>query len=377
MWLSRSCNTVAAPSNFVHSLIKILIFVQRKACSIINNVLQMCFLFLHYQTSLPCEKSRAIRSQWAETMGVHSSRLPLRSQSQEWPEPALEIPWDKSGVAQAPLLWIQWLWIPSGCKDGSAETPEAEAYTWSNKRFPMSPLLLNVLFSIFCVMWKKRDFHAISATTRLTIHPIFGSMPGMSITISEFHVLVPNSRCDFSTNLKATLSVHLKRHHPDPLVRSSFPCTFCQHRASTRGSLKSHIDARHNPNRVKNFPCALCPKAYYVRSTLNLHVKEAHLKEKGYKCDKCSFATFSRDRLKRHVRRMHDDEGAFTGSRFTCNICGFHALTKAGLSNHVRRGHPKERGIKRLDGLSKMEEGSYHLKVLFVRLRRIHVEIVQ
>ena len=80
-----------------------------------------------------------------------------------------------------------------------------------------------------------------------------------------------------------------------------------QHRAGTRSNVRDHIEVRHNPNLVKKFSCPFCPKTFYTKPGVDQHVKEAHLKEKPYKCDKCSYATVHPCRLKLYHGRKHGE----------------------------------------------------------------------
>ena len=130
------------------------------------------------------------------------------------------------------------------------------------------------------------------------------------------------------------------------------------YRARNRHELKSHIDALHKPNRDKKLSCPLCTKTFYTRSDVNFHVRGAHLNEKEYKCDNCSYATSYASDLKRH-----------RGRRFTCAPRGFRARSqRGGYPPIMKKAHLQDGEIQqqRLDDFSKMEGercagGNFHL----------------
>ena len=155
--------------------------------------------------------------------------------------------------------------------------------------------------------------------------------------------------CKFMTNSKRSLNRHLKRHiDGKPVVRGNqrrrclIPCSFPNCKFSTKRPcrMREHIHRWHNPNPVKEFSCSFCPKTFYSQSNANLHLSRIHLKEKGYQCEKCSYATAYLMELKYHQQRTHDE--SFGASGFACKLCGFRALTKRGLTTHMRV-HPEER----------------------------------
>ena len=173
--------------------------------------------------------------------------------------------------------------------------------------------------------------------------------------------------CHYSTNIKSNLSRHLRKHNPDPFVRLPVPCTFpgCQYRVMSPYQLDSHMKSRHRVNsyRDKTFSCPFCPQKFLHQSGVRSHLRILHLKEKGYHCEKCSYATGSSYQLQEHFKRVHDP--GFRVSSFTCESCGYRALSKAGLCVHMKRIHPPQRELTCLDAPK-----------LFVERRREYLELV-
>ena len=126
----------------------------------------------------------------------------------------------------------------------------------------------------------------------------------------------------------------------------------------------------------------LCPMKFYALNHVHSHVRTAHLKEKCFKCDKCSFTTGYWDLLRNHHQRVHDQ--GFGTSGFTCESCGYRAVSKRGLSIHRRKAHPEERQCQRLDKSMRSEEylqnslvqNRIFQKTPVVLLTRINVRVV-
>ena len=182
--------------------------------------------------------------------------------------------------------------------------------------------------------------------------------------------------CNFRADWKQRLKKHLKMHNPDPLVRHPFTCTFagCQYCATNRQCLDAQIDTRHNLNRVRKFPCPLCRQTFYTRSGAHMHVKVAHLKEKGYKCDKYSYTSVRPYPLKMQHGRMHHGTDV-APSGFICGSCGFRALSKGKLSFHIRRAQVQQGEFKRSFDTSELEKECYR-KCPLVLLNRIHSQVL-
>ena len=192
--------------------------------------------------------------------------------------------------------------------------------------------------------------------------------------------------CNFSTNIKSSLSRHMKRHSPNPAARHAISCTFagCEYRAETPYWLKVHIRIQHNPNRVKEFCCRLCPKAFYDSSTLNYHVRCVHLKENFYRCKKCSYTSGSLFQLKRHDGKMHEKSFGMFG--FICERCDYRSVSKAGLASHMRKTCLEPREFQHLEDtahplLKRNRKGSAFQNLIcrnipFVPLRRIDIKFV-
>ena len=138
------------------------------------------------------------------------------------------------------------------------------------------------------------------------------------------------------------LNQHLKIHNPDPLLRRPIPCPFsgCEFRARHPSKLNRNMNVRHKPKRVKDAHCPFCPKYFFNQSNLNFLLKVDHLKEKGYKCDNCSYNAVSESHLKRNYERVHD--GCSSTVVRLCKSCGILPKSKFAFHSCKRRSHPNE-----------------------------------
>ena len=141
--------------------------------------------------------------------------------------------------------------------------------------------------------------------------------------------------CEFKAQFSSALVQHVRRVHAK---LKPFKCSFpaCVYRSFGNKDLKSHIDARHNPNRSKDFPCPLCTKSFYNKRDVREHIRVVHTNERLHACDKCDFTTHYKRTLQQHRGKMHHkvEPGACKYEK-----CKFRAELKGHMDKHVRTVH--------------------------------------
>ncbi|KAG5669532.1 hypothetical protein PVAND_017419 [Polypedilum vanderplanki] len=80
------------------------------------------------------------------------------------------------------------------------------------------------------------------------------------------------SQCEYSTHNKQHLTIHVKTH--DKNREKNLKCPKCDYKTDRKEHLKSHLQT-HNPNRVK-FPCLYCNYEATQRDSLKIHIKAKH-----------------------------------------------------------------------------------------------------
>ena len=157
----------------------------------------------------------------------------------------------------------------------------------------------------------------------------------------------PFPGCNYRTAYWTALKMHKRTHNPDPMERLPFSCTFpdCAYRTTTLQLLKAHARARHDPDRTREFPCPLCPKSFYTKCASQAHIRNAHVREQKYACDRCQYSTSRIYSLQDHCRRIHG-EGEPVQKRLKCEQCDYRAFQKHWLDIHVLTKHLEERRLK-------------------------------
>ncbi|XP_060940375.1 zinc finger protein 644a [Limanda limanda] len=96
---------------------------------------------------------------------------------------------------------------------------------------------------------------------------------------------------------------------------------------------------------MKKLFCPQCPFVAYYPNMFVQHAKTHEKEKRKFRCDKCSFRTYSENDLRRHhvmqhtvitVKNQiqnHDPES------FSCNICSYRAFSKNIFKNHLLRRH--------------------------------------
>ena len=111
----------------------------------------------------------------------------------------------------------------------------------------------------------------------------------------------------FCTKERRNLERHERIYETRPEQRKPYPCEFddCGYRASEKHTLEKHVKVNHDSGRTRDFQCPLCPSRFYSDVCLKQHIPR-HLKEKGFRCIQCKFATHDRACLRQHTRAIHE-----------------------------------------------------------------------
>lgn len=110
--------------------------------------------------------------------------------------------------------------------------------------------------------------------------------------------------CPFSTSSDIALTCHVKREHPETLVK----CDKCKFSAASEEGLRQHYDQKHKGARPV-YKCHLCISSFKRFYKLKQHVKEC-IRELLV-CPACDQQFSSQASRKQHITHHHMDNGMF------------------------------------------------------------------
>lgn len=90
--------------------------------------------------------------------------------------------------------------------------------------------------------------------------------------------------CDKKFSSRYAILEHVLRH----VNPKAYQCSQCDQICSNKFSLKSHIDAAHEPTDTRPHKCSLCPKSFVKAGVLKVHMLNRHPQnDEEFPCDKC------------------------------------------------------------------------------------------
>ncbi|XP_034276613.1 vascular endothelial zinc finger 1 isoform X1 [Pantherophis guttatus] len=158
------------------------------------------------------------------------------------------------------------------------------------------------------------------------------AMPGTQTVKKPSKPVKKNHACEMCG--KAFRDVyHLNRHKLSHSDEKPFECPICNQRFKRKDRMTYHVRS-HEGGITKPYTCGVCGKGfsrYHVENPrpdhLSCHVKHVHSTERPFKCQTCTAAFATKDRLRTHMVRH---EG-----KVSCNICG-KLLSAAYITSHLK-----------------------------------------
>uniref|UniRef100_A0A7S2SER1 C2H2-type domain-containing protein n=1 Tax=Mucochytrium quahogii TaxID=96639 RepID=A0A7S2SER1_9STRA len=116
----------------------------------------------------------------------------------------------------------------------------------------------------------------------------------------------------------------------------AFECHICHKVFSVPDRLKTHIRTVHEKR--KDFKCETCGKCFTQKSSLTVHIKTVHQKRRDFECMECGKKFSQASSVKTHIRTVHQKmkiHSCFCGKSFS------HSGT---LKRHQETFHPDVMG---------------------------------
>jgi hypothetical protein len=131
--------------------------------------------------------------------------------------------------------------------------------------------------------------------------------------------------CEASYKCKARLKSHIKLIHTTTF--ETYSCERCGKVFNERRKLNHHMKI-HDGH--PDLTCDICGKVSYSKFAAKQHKDRVHFKIKNFQCSACPFAAAAKDKLKLHIKKVHENE------QDTCFVC--YRQVKH-LYHHVRQAH--------------------------------------
>ena len=150
----------------------------------------------------------------------------------------------------------------------------------------------------------------------------------------------------------------MRRHKQSVHQSVKHTCQICGHKATTKGSLTTHIQNKHEG---KKYLCDVCNEEYNSQPGLWRHIKLKHEEGNTFNCTVCKYSSRIKAQLNWHIKSKHLKEK----QSFACGKCDFKATLKSNLSRHIENIHQERDKIMCIECDKSMKQQwiSQHIKI--------------
>ncbi|CAH1773841.1 unnamed protein product [Owenia fusiformis] len=138
-------------------------------------------------------------------------------------------------------------------------------------------------------------------------------------------------RCSLC-NEKYTTKLHLRHHKTHIHNAGPSVCIHCGKTLSTPRNMRQHVERVHH--QIKKFACDQCSFTSYQKQQLTRHLM-THSDERPFQCELCSWSGIKRHSWMKHMN-SHSDIPCYK-----CSLCEFTAITKTEVQEHQRTHVPQ------------------------------------
>ena len=178
------------------------------------------------------------------------------------------------------------------------------------------------------------------------------------------HILENNSVCYYCEVKMSELEVreHVEKEHKNAMGR--YFCPLCDKTTKTYSSAKWHIKSNHTY--IKCDPC----NRSFMRHSYGSHVKNVHAdhSNKQYKCDQCSYKTWSFSYIRSHRSNKHVSE-----EKPRCKVCNETFRNLRWYYDHKCELPVEEEDISTILKCSKCEFEGTDAAIMY-HTKKVHVE---
>lgn len=139
--------------------------------------------------------------------------------------------------------------------------------------------------------------------------------------------------CNKFFKTESYLNAHIKTHD------MKIECKKCHKKFARSEQLAYHMKGHEN---LREFECKICSKKFNTEPILKLHMKYHDENLPKHPCERCDFAGYSKNGLKRHILAHESLDAKIMSwkNRVKCDKCGNFYKNEESLRKHKWANHP-------------------------------------
>ncbi|XP_041349558.1 PR domain zinc finger protein 15-like isoform X2 [Gigantopelta aegis] len=136
--------------------------------------------------------------------------------------------------------------------------------------------------------------------------------------------------CDYIVNADKYINIKIHIRNKHGVFDENPLCSYCKKHFVDGPQLQEHIKLAH---KNKTFLCDLCGRPFTTKQNLRRHGMKWHNEPGNFRCHVCDYKTYDRVHLEKHLQKHRTRDEVYR--KFLCHLCGRGFRLQPALEKHL------------------------------------------